>query len=453
MRRFKRTLAVLLIVCSILSVTSCGEKQPADTGMDICSEFCKDVYSGDATKLIAYFNGDSISTDEISEIICPSDRNIAQQEYLNTVKKAISYTIQEPIYDSDTKQSTAYLNWHIPDLEDAAVKSAATLEDLETALYAAPQKIITTYATVDLSGDTPKITNGMDIIKAVYEFASGDYGVMPGTISDFYSSGDWMLAPRDVYINTDKICLMVNFKPELFDYRFVPGIKYVVSRGEEELFASDVIYLIEASTKLDFTAKNNKSSFNENGNLIDGTYEIRIEDEYGNEIKSYKCKVETKTYEKEEIVFKNNKNDYYLTNLVYEIKDDDLKSLSYPTKTGWWDYDVTSVGKSAFASNTKTLAFSLSVNADIERELYYDYYYSKTSDFKDINKATPVYSGSCKPSAYDDQSCYDLDYTSEKFEPGFYGLVVYSDASKTHIVLTAACIVVKETSQSVTGNN
>ena len=290
-------------------------------------------------------------------------------------------------------------------------------------------------------------------VKAVYEFASGDYGVMPGMISDFYSSGDWMLAPRDVYINTDKICLMVNFKPELFDYRFVPGIKYVVSRGEEELFASDVIYLIEASTKLDFTAKNNKSSFNENGNLIDGTYEIRIEDEYGNEIKSYKCKVETKTYEKEEIVFKNNKNDYYLTNLVYEIKDDDLKSLSYPTKTGWWDYDVTSVGKSAFASNTKTLAFSLSVNADIERELYYDYYYSKTSDFKDINKATPVYSGSCKPSAYDDQSCYDLDYTSEKFEPGFYGLVVYSDASKTHIVLTAACIVVKETSQSVTGNN
>ena len=90
MRRFKRTLAVLLIVCSILSVTSCGEKQPADTGMDICREFCKDVYSGDATKLVSYFNGDSIPTDEISEIICPSDRNIAQQEYLNTVKKAIS---------------------------------------------------------------------------------------------------------------------------------------------------------------------------------------------------------------------------------------------------------------------------------------------------------------------------------------------------------------------------
>ena len=61
MRRFKRTLAVLLIVCSILSVTSCGEKQPADTGMDICREFCKDVYSGDATKLVSYFNGDSIS--------------------------------------------------------------------------------------------------------------------------------------------------------------------------------------------------------------------------------------------------------------------------------------------------------------------------------------------------------------------------------------------------------
>ena len=93
----------------------------------------------------------------------------------------------------------------------------------------------------------------------------------------------------------------------------------------------------------------------------------------------------------------------------------------------------------------------MSVNADIEKELYYDYYYSKDSDFKDINKAKPVYSGSCKPTVYEDQSCYDLDYSAEKFEPGFYGLVVYSDASKTHIVLTAACIVVKETSQAVNG--
>jgi hypothetical protein len=97
------------------------------------------------------------------------------------------------------------------------------------------------------------------------------------------------------------------------------------------------------------------------------------------------------------------------------------------------------------------LGFSIAVNKDYKSELYYDYYYSKDSDFKNINKATPLYSASCKPTEYDDQSCYDLDYKADKFEPGFYGLVVYSDASKRHIVLTAACIVVKENSKDVLG--
>ena len=453
MRKFKRTLAVLLIVCSILSVTSCGEKEPADHGMELCNAFCKDISSGDASKLITYFDDASVTQDQLNEIICPSDRNIAQQEYLNVVRKTISYTIQEPVYDPAAKQSTVYLNWQIADLDDPSVKSVSSMEELEKALVEAPKKNITSYATVDLNGETPKITNPMDAIAAVYEFSSGDYGVMPGNISDFFSSGDWILAPRDVYINAEKIAMDISFKPELLDYKFIPGIKYAVKRGEEELYTSGIIRLTEAGLKLDFTAKNSESSFNENGYLTDGTYEFLIEDEYGNEIKSYKCKVETKTYEKETISFKNNKNDFYLTNLVYEIRDDDLKSLTYPTKTGWWDYDVTSVGKSAVASNTKTLAFSWSVNTDIEKELYYDYFYSKDHDFKDINKATPKYSGSCKPTVYDDQSCYDLDYSADKFEPGFYGLVVYSDASKTHIVLTAACIVVKETSQAVNGQN
>ena len=85
-------------------------------------------------------------------------------------------------------------------------------------------------------------------------------------------------------------------------------------------------------------------------------------------------------------------------------------------------------------------------------ELFYDYYYSKDPDFKGINEAQPVYSSSCRPTVYDDQACYDLDYASEKFDPGFYGIAVYSDASKTHMIMTAACIVVKESSADIKGN-
>ena len=53
-------------------------------------------------------------------------------------------------------------------------------------------------------------------------------------------------------------------------------------------------------------------------------------------------------------------------------------------RSGWWDYDGTSVGKSAFASNTKTLGFSLAVSETNESELYYEYYFSEKADFKNI---------------------------------------------------------------------
>ena len=172
-------------------------------------------------------------------------------------------------------------------------------------------------------------------------------------------------------------------------------------------------------------------------------------DEHYNEITSFDCEVKTEEIEKEDIVFKDLKNDYYLANLVYEFKDSDLMANSYVFMSGWWDYDGTSVGKSAFASNTKTLGFSLAVSRDNDDELYYEYYFSEKSSFKDINEAEPVFESSCKPSLYDDQACYDLDFTPEELKPGYYGLVVYGDAAKKHIVFQAACLVVKETSDVI----
>ena len=255
MRIFKKTLAVLLVVCSILSVASCESKQ-TDHGQELCTAFCEDVKAGDTSKLITYISDGSVTEDQLIEKICPPDKNITQQEYLNAVQKTITYSMQDPVFDAESKISTIFLSWQIADLEDEAVKSASSITELEDVLASSSRKIITTNVSIDLSGETPKITNAKDVIDAVYEYAAGDYGVMPGTVADFYNSGDWVLAPKDVYINTNKISLLINFKPELFDYKFIPGIKYVVSRGEEALYTSDTIRLTETSLKLDFTAAN-----------------------------------------------------------------------------------------------------------------------------------------------------------------------------------------------------
>ena len=190
---------------------------------------------------------------------------------------------------------------------------------------------------------------------------------------------------------------------------------------------------------------------NEDGFLKDGKYTIMVFDEHSNDIAVFTCDIKNEEIEKDVIEFEEYSDDHYLTEAVYEFKDDDLKSKTIVNKSGWWDYDGTSVGKSAFGSDTAVLGFSLAVNQDNDTELYYEYYFSEDAEFSDINEMNPVYQMSCKPSKYKDQSCYDLDYPSTNIKPGFYGLVVYGDSAKKHIVFIAACMVVEESSDEVTG--
>ena len=338
------------------------------------------------------------------------------------------------------------------DYNSVTAMASSTITEFKEALASAPELIITTNVTVDLNGETPRILNAKEVIDAVYEFNTVDNGIMPGVLSDYYKDGSLVLAPKGVYSNTDSIGVRINFDKELFNYRFIPGITYTVSRGEDVLIASGVIPVEEESIRLDFTSEMaGETDVNEDGFLIEGKYTFFIYDEHSKMITNFECTVENEEIEPDIIEFEDNKKDYYLSNLVYEFKDSDLMGDSYVFNSGWWDYDGTSVGKSAFASNTKVLGFSLAVSSDNEAELYYEYYYSEESDFEGVNEAEPVYQASCYPSIYDNQCCYDLDYPSTEFKPGFYGLVVYGDKAKKHIVFTAACIVVEETSDDVIG--
>ena len=450
MRVFKRTLAALLIVCSVFSFFGCNREQQTVQVTPLCTEFCEAVKAADTAKLITYFDS-SVTEDKLKSIIVPKDANEELEFYLETIRESVSYNVQEPVYDKESKTATVFLSWQIADYTSEAFLSATSFSKLREAIAETPPKIITVSVNVDCSGETPRIVNPMDVLEAVYAYTAEETNIMPGTLKDYYQSEKWVLNPKGEYSNTYEIGVKVTFKDDLSSFRFVPGIRYTVLKGEEELFKSNALDLENGSAQLMYTPEAGDKVLNEDGFISEGEYKFVLTDEHGNEIKVLTCDVKTKTLEKEEISFKNNKKDYYLSNLVFDYKDDNLMTNSYVFKSGWWDYEGTSVGKSAFGSNTKTLGFSIAVNKDYKTELYYDYYYSKDSDFKNINKATPLYSASCKPTEYDDQSCYDLDYKADKFEPGFYGLVVYSDASKRHIVLTAACIVVKENSKDVLG--
>lgn len=451
MRDIKRIVSILLTVCIIIAAAGCN-KQPEVDVRPVCEAFFTDLKEGNASKLITYCDPSETTVDDLNSLIRPSGLNEEQNAYLDAIRKTNDFTIQDPVYDYEAKTATVFVAFYQADFAAPEVRSAKDMASFETALTSIPNKIQTLNVTVDFSGETQKIVDPKAIIDAVYAFTSAENNVMPGKLKDYCLKGEFILAPERIYTNAKELGIRVTFDKKLLGYGFVPGIRYYVLKGDEVLYTSDDMKITEEVIRMDLTKDMaGGSSYNDSGFLVEGVYTFKVTDDRDDEIISMNCRVQNKTYEKETVAFKNLKNDYYLSNLVFDFNDEDMKTNVYEYKSGWWDYDGTSVGKSAFGSNTKTLGFSLAVNTDVTGELYYDYFYSKDADFKGINVEQPLSSASCKPSVYEDQTCYNLDYTAEKFEPGFYGIVVYSDASKTHIVMTAACIVVKESSTEVKG--
>ena len=452
MRKNVIFISFVIAFCMALTLCSCSFNKQSDAALSLCSSFCEDVKNGDADKLITYFDGSGVTADELREIITPSGLNVEQTFFSTCVKESLKYNIQDPVYDYKSKTANVYLSWQQADYNSETALAATTLSGFKSALASAPETIITVRVTVDLSGEVPKIVNPKDVIDAVYAYNSVDYGIMPGLISDYYTDGDLVLAPKGFYTNTKEISIRINFRKELFDHKFVPGIIYTVARGDDVICVSDVISLNENSIRLNFTSEMAGSEgLNEDGFLIEGNYTFMVFDEHSNDIATFKCEVKNEILEKEPIEFEEFSNDHYLSELVYEFTDSDMLSNAFVFKSGWWDYDGTSVGKSAFGSDTTIIGFSIAVSSNNVSELYYEYYYSEEADFGDINESEPVYQRSCSPSLYEDQTCYDFDYSSGEIKPGFYGLVVYSDSSKKHIVLIASCMVVEETSADLIG--
>ena len=447
----KRVISSLLIAALVFSLFGCNkaEKYRKDAE-SIGTTFCEAVLLGDAGLMMKYIDDPEVTEDTLNELMYPSDLNPEQEEYFGIIKDSTNYSVDYTIYDKELNIVFVNVSWRQRDFYSEEVQSAATLQDYSLAMSQASDMIIPAVIEVDFSGDIPKIINAMATINSVYAYTTAENNVMPGNLADYYTDGSFVLAPKGIYTNTDSIGVRLNFDPALYDYRFIPGVTYSVLKGDEVLYTSDVLYLEDNSVRLDYSPELASGiDLNEDGFLTEGTYTFMVFDEHYNEIAKLDCTVENEEIEKEEIVFKELKNDYYLANLVYEFKDSDLMANSYVFMSGWWDYDGTSVGKSAFASNTKTLGFSLAVSSNNDTELYYEYYFSEKANFKGINEAEPVFESSCKPSIYDDQACYDLDFTPEELKPGYYGLVVYGDASKKHIVFQAACLVVKETSDVI----
>ena len=445
-----KLISVFLVGALSLSLFGCNSSKKNDEAAALAASFCEEIKAGNTGELMSYISDNTVSEEDLKSIIYPAGLNSEQTSYYEAIKDTITYSIEKPVFDSKTNTATVLINWNIGDYACENALAASNIQEFKSAIDSTRQ-IIPFELKVDLSTDNAFLVNPKAAIDAVYAYTSVDNNIFYGNLSEYCTDCELVLAPKGTYTNTSLIGVRVYFSDDLSDYRFVPGIKFTVTNGSDALYASDVTYIEEYSVRFDLTTEMVDDDYiNEDGYLVDGKYTFTIYDEHSKEIATIDCTVVNEEVVKDVISFESYKKDHYLANLVYKFNDDDLMTHTFVYNSGWWDYDGTSVGKSAFASNTKTLGFSLAVSKENDSELFYEYYYSEESDFSDINTDEPLFESSCKPSVYDDQACYDLDFTpKESLTPGYYGLVLYSDASKKHIVFTASCIVVEETSGDV----
>ena len=135
MRDIKRIISVFLIACMAFSFAGCKTRtqQTVDV-MPVCEAFCADVKEGNAAKLISHMDPSETTIDELEKIVNPKGLNEQQKAYLDAIKQSTVYTVQEPIYDYDSKTATVFLSWHQADYQSSAAVQAKDYTAFETAL-------------------------------------------------------------------------------------------------------------------------------------------------------------------------------------------------------------------------------------------------------------------------------------------------------------------------------
>ena len=108
---------------------------------------------------------------------------------------------------------------------------------------------------------------------------------------------------------------------------------------------------------------------------------------------------------------------------------------------GWYDYDDCLIGDYTYTSDVKTIAFSIEVTADCNRNVTYFYAWTDEESSEAIKDAldNPEFTNAVSPTSYQNGYFYDLDYTlNGAAKSGFYMLVVL-DSTTGNVLMYGYC--------------
>ena len=267
-------------------------------------------------------------------------------------------------------------------------------------------------------------------------------------LSSYVKNSYWLGSETDEFENVSYLSLVVDMDEAVMDADFVPCYFYSVSKDGEQVFVSEVVTMEEAVINCTF------GSFD--GDLLPtGTYSVTCFDENGAVIAGASASVVETPIVAPDMTedWEPYDDDDYLNSNTFSFSNEEFESLVDPALTCWWDYSDTSVGLSAYASDSDVIGFSLVMNEWTDKELYYAFYFTEDGTFSEKDENTqPIFVNRVGVSQYADFVSYDIDVKPAKKLPGYYFLIVSEDSSFGKIVLTGSCLVVEETIDEISGD-
>lgn len=265
------------------------------------------------------------------------------------------------------------------------------------------------------------------------------------TLSSYVSGSYWLGSETGEFENTSYLSLVVDLDESVLSADASPCYYYSVSKDGEQIFLSDLVLIEEPVINCTFGTST--------GDLLpSGSYSVTCFDDNGAVIISSTASVvETPIIAPDmDEDWEPCDDDDYLNTNTYSFADEGFEASVNTDLTCWWDYSDTSVGLSAYASDSDVLGFSLVMNDWCEDELYYAFYFTEDGSFSEDDENTqPIFVNRIGLSQYSDFASYDIDVKPGKILPGYYCLIVARDSSFEDIVLNGSCLVVPETMSEI----
>ncbi len=264
-------------------------------------------------------------------------------------------------------------------------------------------------------------------------------------LGSYVKGSYWLGSESDEFENVSYLCLVVELEDSVMKTGNDLFYSYSVSKDGGQIFMSEQVEMDSAVINCTFGTST--------GDLLPGgTYSVTCFDMNGAVIAGATASV-TET----PIVAPDMSEDWepyddseYLNSYTYEITDEEFEGLVNTDLSSWWDYSDTSVGLSAYASDSSVLGFSLVTDKWSDDSLYYAFYFTEDGTFSEENEnLEPVFVNRVALIQYSDFASYDIDVKPEMLLPGYYCFIVSKDSSFENIVMEGSCLVVSETMEEV----